>query len=97
MGKVYDWAVNNAKESRAILELTTVVNADGQRVKNGKEATEAEVKALYVKFGGLVREKDGVDNIMGAPEDIARIVIDKEEVPVSKGKKKSEKVESVDE
>lgn len=84
MGKVYDWAVNDSKEARAILELSTVLNHEGKRVSNGKKPTEEEVKELYVKFGGLVREKDGVTNVMGAPADVAELTIDKEPVHVRK-------------
>lgn len=83
MAKVYDWAVNPAKEARAIKEATDE--------NGGKKPTEAQVRALYEKFGGLVREKEGVENVMGAPADVAEITIDKEPVKVKPADAKKDK------
>ncbi len=83
MGKIYDWAVNPAKEARAIKDATDE--------NGGKKATEAQVRSLYEKYGGLVREKDGVENVMGAPEDVAEITIDKEPVKVKQDSKGTNK------
>lgn len=89
MGKVYDWAVNPAKEARAIKDATAANTG-----ANIQEApTEAQVRALYEKYGGLVREKDGVKNVMGAPEDVAEVIIDKEPVKVKTAEVKKTKKE----
>lgn len=74
MGKVYDWAVNTAKEARAI--------KDAKDNNNGENPKEEQVRALYEKYGGLIREKVGVSNVLGAPEDVAEVTIDKEPVKV---------------
>lgn len=54
---MYDWAVNEKKLERALLTLKT----------EGKEATEEAIRALYVKYGGLVNEGPSVEDL-SAPE-----------------------------
>lgn len=49
--KIYPWAVNEDKLDRAVNELKA----------SGENYTEEDVKALYIKFAGKVKEVEAVE------------------------------------
>lgn len=53
----YGWAENDLKLSLAVADVKA----------EGKEPTEALVKEAYIKRGGLVKEKSGVESAEQAP------------------------------
>lgn len=62
---IYEWAVNPTKEARAIKTVNDQKRAEATANNNKYEpGSEEEIKACYVKYGGLLHE-DAAESIQG--------------------------------